>query len=726
MAEKRPPHEELTIMEAVDNLSSMAEVDLAITEEVAPQDFLETEMETERMGVKWLNPDQQEKNREIIKQTFKTIHHYLENLYEKDYEQLKDIETQKGIQAIMVLAGEAADKVDKFTSLFKGAHVKELKEFKELQQFYLSKIMKKVQAELEKEEAWQAEWGNLEEGALDVERRGLKDLETVRRDQEYELFYIHREDGKPYFNRNLLRHIRLIGNFDEFYVESDLEDPFLRLRIIQDKILHHTAQQILQRLAPIIDDFYKEAMRHKEEQLVGCLNKAVMALMLSSNSRNLLQNTTGKSSFSYFLDFQNYLREGMRTKKYQELIEFPPDQSEHFDHILLTLTHNFCSSVFTNIPYKKEALEFLHRLFQKGALGKATHPLSTSGISFWNSLLDEDEKMRHLLKNYPNGPLLKTLDAFREGEEKLGFDPFTQENIPSQLFTFSNNELHVTTLRVPSPTHQEWINKAEVVAEFKGFLRSLNLMDEKKKHLLINLQDRTSWQEHARCIALEELQKDAEFISHLVVLTLPKNTDFYLQTASYHHLNQAEEFIAQLKDQIASAEACGFFFPPQLSIQKINEFTEKILPIIHRNIFSSKNVLSRKNRLDFIEVFYHFLMVQIILWIKPDSLSFTCKDSIDVGEVASGAFYAFLRMMNSLSPWTDEEKDFLRWVFYFPALVNRERSVHLPVLTRVISVLALLQSELEGQRKAILEDLQELYGQKFFETLSVKISVNEA
>jgi hypothetical protein len=179
--------------------------------------------------------------------------------------------------------------------------------------------------------------------------------------------------------------------------------------------------------------------------------------------------------------------------------------------------------------------------------------------------------------------------------------------------------------------------------------------------------------------------------------------------------------MAQLQEQVASAEACGFFFPAQLKSKEINDFTEKTLSLIHRQFFSSKNVLSRKNRLDFIEIFYHFLVVQVVLWLKPDSLSFTCKDSIDTGEIASGAFYAFLRMMNTLSPWTEEEKDFLRWVFFFPALVNRERSVHLPTLSRLISVMALVQSELENQRKNILEAFNGLYGKKFFEFLNVKI-----
>jgi len=62
-----------------------------------------------------------------------------------------------------------------------------------------------------------------------------------------------------------------------------------------------------------------------------------------------------------------------------------------------------------------------------------------------------------------------------------------------------------------------------VIEEFKGFLRHIEMKKGVEKHLLFNLQDRTSWEEHARCQALEDLEHHAEFNNQLVVVTLPKN-----------------------------------------------------------------------------------------------------------------------------------------------------------------------------------------------------------
>ncbi|HSX11983.1 MAG TPA: hypothetical protein VLF61_00640, partial [Rhabdochlamydiaceae bacterium] len=127
--------EEFSILEAIDYLSSMSEVD-----QVEPSKIIK---------INWLDPSQTGQNQEVVRQTFKVVHRYLEDLYEKNRPQLKEVETQRGIQAIMVLAKEAAQKLDKYTQLFKEVHgpqgVSRLKEYQSLQHFYLSKIMQKFQ-----------------------------------------------------------------------------------------------------------------------------------------------------------------------------------------------------------------------------------------------------------------------------------------------------------------------------------------------------------------------------------------------------------------------------------------------------------------------------------------------------------------------------------------------------------------------------------------------------
>ncbi len=706
---KRKSHGKLTILEAVDNLSSMAELDqIATAQELPPEETVGEEKT-------WLNPKHQEENRETVKQTFRVIRNYLQHVYDKEREHLDDPETQKGIHAIMVLAGEAAQKVDKYTSLFKGTYTKEgiseLPEYKDLQQFYMNKIMKKFQQALETEEEWQAKWGSVEEDVLDIQKRGLKDLETVRRDKEYELFFIQKEDGRPFFNRNVLRHIKLVGDFDESMGDPTGEDPFLRIKVIQDKNVHLFAKEVLHSIIPYLDEFYKEAMRYKDKKLTAFLNKSIMALMLAANPRNMMQNTTGKNCLSYYSDFHTYLRMALASEEYRKFVVIPPSKSDYFSHSMLTLAHALCDRFFTREENRKETIELIHRLAQKGQKQKGSNEVHGSTISIWNNLLDEDENIRNLLKQYPNGPLLKTLDVFREGDEKKGFDPIWQHNFPSQLFTFATGDLHVSCLRIPSPTHQENINKAVVIPEFQGFLRALG--SKGQKHLLINLQDRTSWKEHARCVALEELQKQNESLNSLIVITIPKHTEFYLQAGNYQNVNEADLFIKQLKEQISSAEECGFYFPPQINKNEIVKFVDRVLPMVHQVFFSDKQMLTRKNRLDFIEIFYQFLMMHLIQQVKPDSFSFTCKDAIDIGAAANTAFFAFLRLLSNDKPWKPEEKDDLRWLLFSPSLIIRERTIDLQCLNRTISAMATMNAELEVQRQAVLKRCNELLGKRF-------------
>ena len=178
MAKKKK--EQKTVLKAVDTLSHLADLDVEKPDQV-----------------EWLDPAKVEQNQNTIRDTFQTINTYLQHMYQKDRGELSRSQTQKGIKAMIQLAGEAVDKVGQYTDLFKGAHAKDytILEFKKLQQFYLSKVFSKVKKETG-EEAWELE-GQLTRG--DEERQVLKDLETVRQDRDYELFYMTYDDGTPFF-----------------------------------------------------------------------------------------------------------------------------------------------------------------------------------------------------------------------------------------------------------------------------------------------------------------------------------------------------------------------------------------------------------------------------------------------------------------------------------------------------------------------------------------------
>jgi 3-phenylpropionate/cinnamic acid dioxygenase small subunit len=715
--------ENITVQDAMDNLAAVMSIGddyagpLGV---VRKRRIVSSEEEFGKEVSEWVSGEGPEPILEILELTYRAIHQHLIGLHDSPDMNWENEKTRKGIAAMMNLVGESVHKIEKFLVTRMGrpleGHVADREEFKSLQRFYHQQFAKKFPGGVEGEQAWGEEWA---EGEVLASEGGLKDFETVKRDLEYELFYIRNEEGKPYFNKDLLRNIRLSCDFDADG-DSFEEDPLLKIRAMQDRDLQASAGQILGECHPAIVDFFKVARKLEENELASSLGMAVMALMLATNPRHLIQNTMGKSCLQYFEDFHRFLRRAMRTSEYQKWIAYPPDASDRNAYLLLYLTHTLARSFFERVGgVKQEAIGLIHRTMRRGEEIKQK---GVKGDSVWNQFLLDDEKLRTWLSQFPNGPLFKILDLIREEQDEdaiVPFDPIGQDNLPARVYQLERRGRRTEVIRLPSPTKQTFINKVEILDEFRGFLRSLGGEKQGRKHLLINLQDRTSWKEYTRARALESLQMNAEFSHQLFVVTLPKHTDFYYQNNEYLNLNQAEDFIKAFQAQLATPEECGFFLPPQLKASELTRFTDTALPAIHELFFEKKNTLTRKNREDFIEIFYQFFILKCIDLLEPTSLSFTCKDAIDTGAAEQAAFYGFIKLLTS--DFSErEELDFLRWLLYAPALFIRERPIDPERLNRTIAALERFDSGMAEQGKQVLKIFAELYHPQTMKTLDIK------
>lgn len=692
--------EELSVIEAVDNLSNMSEIDLKVS--------IDTEM-GEEFGeeINWRDPRQALRNEPALKETFRVVHRYLQNIVRQERASLKDTQTQKGIQAIMLIAQEAVHKMDRYAALYPDQYkpISHLKEYKDLEKYYHLQILERMPKKEEDPEEWEA---HVEEGieGLEAQKRGIKDLEGVRKDLYYELFFIKNESGKPYISRSLLRHIRLMGNFDELISVIEDEDPLLRIRELLDRELYEGAKEVLRLSATSFDDFYKDGMKQKKLPYIADLNKAIMALRMAANPKNLIENQSFKSCLEYYSDFHRFLRDAMKTPGYRKLIEGESD--DPFSRVLLNLTHSLCCYFFMRIEPRKEALSLINNLSEKGEKMQEIGPspkAEKKEMQIWEDLKREDENIRYLLKHYPNGPLLKTLDAFRNEEEFEGFDPLMHQNFPAQRFVLSQDQFHVTILHLPCPVKQEYINKCAIAEEFSGFLRFYNHEPKGDRHLMINLQDRTSWEEFSRCEALETWAKQAEYDRAFHVVGLPKDTDFYQQIHEYQQMSGAPVFIEQFLEQINSGTSCGYYFPDALSKKEITAFAKPALEVVHSCFFQGRNTLTVKDRLNFIEIFYQIFIFKMIEKFQCDSISFTCKDGIDTGAVQNALFYGFVELLSMRNP----DKDQLIWMLYSSALLIRDRAVLLPRFKRGIIALEAIHESLIKDGNKIVKSVNQLY-----------------
>jgi len=541
------------------------------------------------------------------------------------------------------------------------------------------------------------------------------DLESVKRDTEYELFYLKKEDGTRFFNPRLIRNIKLVCDSGES-IEGGMEsDPLSKINIWQDHMMQVAAKNILQTQGVLLDRFFGEAKKSWKRELVAALNKAIIALMMSSNPRNLLRNSPVKSCLEYFLDFQFFLRMALKSREYQRLMVYPPKRSNRLAHCLLDLTHSLCRALFSSIQGYQELLPVFENVLHKAEQAQSPeHSKAAAECNMlWSRLAADYSAMKKLIRKHPNGPLVKDLEILQHGIYHV-FDPIAHFNIPNQLYSLYLQEHKMTNVRIPTPTYQEFIHKAEILEEFKGFLRAYSRPQFKRKHLIINLQDRTSWKEHFRSVALEDLQKNRNFAKSLTVVTLAKDTEFYHQLAPYHEDNHANIFIKHFKEHL-SDENCGFYFPKSIFNTLFPEFVDDVIDTIHRIFFSNRNVLPKGNRLDFIEIFYLFLELKLIELTTPDTFSLACKDGIDKGGVASTQLYAFLKILN------DEELnvsdfDHINFMLYTAPLLIRERIIQAEPFDRMINVLKRIEEAKEELGNVNFEKIiKEAFG-RFYNT----------
>lgn len=693
-----------TIAEAVETLSSIAEMefdpDLMVVETPnASEVMLEDNRTTAFRKVHW-ERQPPEATVKVVKEIFRVILNYFRSFYRKKYTLISNPQTVEGIKDIMLLVGEAAKKLDGYTAMSsKTESVTQLKEYKKLQEFYLTRIARKI------DESLLSHWimalskqllAQQQEFSLQIRtpkkspaKHIFVDLDSVKKDTEYELFFIRKEDGTRFFNPRIIRNMKLVCDFGDYFEERKEDDPLEGINQWQNLNLQETAKQVLHSLGRSLDNFLYEVKKAKQpSDLDKYLNKALVALMLASNLHHLSISSGLKNCSHYFRDFQSFLREALHTREYQKFVAYPPTKANKHAYAQLSLTHALCNGLFIHSRGNPEVqAQITHLLKEADQEYSPKHKRKSASNELLSDRMSSDyAAMGKLLKGHPNGPLIKLLKVLEEGSYQA-YDPLFQDNIPHLLFDFDSEGKTVSNIRMPSPFYQEFIHKPTITQEFRGFLHSLT--EKQGGHLLINFQDRTSWREHARCVALEELQNSADFADQLTVVTLSKDTEFYNQFAPYRDNNHANTFIKHFKEHLQD-ENCGFYFPDPIKKALFPRVVDEIVDSVHRIFFGGKNVLMHSQRLDFIEIVYLFLELKIIELVKPNSISFTCKDGVDVGIAASVELMLFKKWLTQEN-LSEQEIDNLNFILYEPAIMIRERIMLPDRFNRMLSMIKALE-----------------------------------
>jgi hypothetical protein len=713
--------DEMSILEAIDFLSSLSEIDVTISSRALGEKERDT-LHPHR----WLDQKLIAKNQEIITYAFRSILHYIQDIHEKHPEQLKDEQILKGLQSILSILDEAVEKIEKFTDLFKESpaldSLMELDDYRKLQEYLTSNILPYFS---EEEDYWQEDLGVQEEDLVGVAKKGLRDIEDTKEDKLYDLFYIKKENHKPFYDYDMVRRLKLLYDFDQLIEQDQEENSFIRIRQLQDKDFYQKAASILNASSYLVGSFYKDGMKLKGVPFVAAMNKTLMSLMLAANPRNWQNSSSSqdgcifKSSAEYFGDFHCYLREALTSPEYKKMLKTRSDSTNPLYQTCFLLVHKLCAAYFLTVSLQKETVSFIRRMIHTGSKMTQVQEPTGKHPSLWKELLWEDDSIRQVLQKQPSGPIRRIIESFLKGEIGKGWDPLSSKNIPTHLFTLEGNRKEVAFLRMPAPLMQKSIQNADVSVEFENFLKGCLLGDKHQKFLLVNLQDRTTWEEHARSEALEDFSKKEDLVRVFSLIGLPKKTDFYFQKDVYKDVDDASIFTRQLFEQFEGREQCGFYWPEGYEDES-NSFAKDCIQMIHTVFFHKEKNLKIRDRQNFIEIFYFFLTLKAVDIFHPDYMALSCKDGVDTGAAASGCFYSCLRMLVSDKPWSEEEKDLLLWILYAPALFFRERAIQKDELHRVTSAMQTFQEALVNQKSLLLKECKKLYKEEMWINIEIK------
>lgn len=730
----RPKNKEkiktLSLIEAVETLSNIADLKLdkeaAVTEKHA---LLFDDQKIAYRTIHWLKDSEKNKTLKMIKEIFRVILSHLKNAWEAQFLLVTPTDKIESIKTIMILVGEAAKKLDRYTELFNSAQEKsvtELKEYIELKRFYRSKVAHVVDTGTLSKWLFGLAKGFIGKQAVKLKGKEASlahhvfiDLEQIKKDTAYELLFIRKEDGSRFFNPRLIRNMKLVIDFGGALQGFD-EDRIQHLRNWMDRIAHGASRSILKSMGSRLDHFYKEVSKHRTKNLPGLLSSAIMALFLASSPENLQTRIKVKTCLDYLLDFETYLHEALSSPEYQKMVAYPPKGNNHLATVLYDTVHALSRAFFIHFDGYHEISPVLSDLIAEARL--LSKHLQKDRESSLNKALEIDhEYFRRLVRSGAHGPMIRNIEMLEDWESQ--YAPLLQKNWPAQLFSLYVKNKRILCLKLASPTSQEYIHKAHVLEEFLAFLRASTKDSVPKLHLLFNLQDRTSWKEIARCKSLEALPENDLYKKHFAIATFAFDTDFYHQLPPYDQDKQSaifkQHFVEQLQD-----ENTGFLFLGKVKKVLTEKFCGDLLDAVHKVFYHGKNSLTRQERLDFIGIAYMMLYFKCIEVIEPDSISFTCKDSVDIGMSQTGLIYSFIKLLREPS-LTAEEMAELHYILFAPGLLIRERAMLQERFFRMSSTIRAIEEArggygLEGFSRVIEEgfgrliDLSVVEGQIVF------------
>jgi len=687
---RTPKAEDLSINSAIETLSSVADMELSST--VQDPTMIESEESPVVLQtVRWLHKKNADRMVEIVREKLQVVLNYLKHFYTSERGRFARTESVEGMRNIMLLVDEAAENLDRYTKLFlgiSGKSIKKSKEFVELCAFYKKNILpitthsqiatwiralpiENILAQgAELSHVWTQE---LPFAPLSVE------LERLQKDRDYELLLLRKPDGSRFFTSKLLRNMRLASDIEEAVQTAD--DKEEAIEDLRKEQLSSEVFYLLANAYPAMDSFFHMGKKGRKFHLTSELFSPTVALMNACIRSVHQPEHDRKGVEGYFADFRALLNSYYHSTDFQRLLTYPPKDEKSWENSVYRLSEVMASQIINGAPLSSEMIQGVNRIIQQGftfAVKKVGHPDGTLSRD-----LDIDYEAVKEFASVSNRRLTHLLQE-AEQTETPEFEPLLGESLPTHLYDLSWRGSVIPVVRLPSPTHQEFVNKAMLSEVFQIALRRRIRKNQDSSCLVLNLQDRTGWREGARCEAIESLEALDPFVDHVHVLTLSREGDFYTQTGEYEKDCSAKEFKTALLQHMTEP-GFGAVWPAGYEVS-----IKELIDSIHASVYHNRNTVTRDVRLEFIELVHILGFLIVIAQVHPDILFVTCKDGFDISLPVIACLSIFLSTINRVE-LTDTQKDWLRGMLLGLPLLFRERVLLAERHHRMINFILMLE-----------------------------------
>lgn len=305
-----------------------------------------------------------------------------------------------------------------------------------------------------------------------------------------------------------------------------------------------------------------------------------------------------------------------------------------------------------------------------------------------------------------------------KGHFNIGFDPHRQGNFAHQWLKLTIGKKELDLLAFGTPTIENNPTTAEIIPDFKSFLKSYK--QQNKKHLYVSHQKfipvtflgstklgaAKGGDETNRSKAIHELQSNHEYVNTFYAMTLTKNSPFYDQDHYKETTTRifTKDLIEEVFDKAPEVSGNNISIEIREAYKKATGLELKVwannaIAKIHESMFEGKaHLLSPEERKNFIEIFYYFLILEVAQKLDVNSMNTSCKDDIDRGIGESTKLFGFMKVLKDEENTDEAQKDFFMQIFG-RALAVRKREIIREKMERCLQVVSYAIEQKAGLKK---------------------------